>query len=77
MVIVEPDERTGSDEACYAVYCPTLGLSDSGDTIEEALKHMRELIAFHPRALKKDGQPIPTEQTEHSLVATVQVPMPA
>ncbi len=77
LVIVEPDERTGTEEACYSIFCPTLGLADSGDTVEEALERMRNLIRFHLQCLKKEGKAIPKERTERSLVATVRVPFPA
>jgi predicted RNase H-like HicB family nuclease len=47
LIIVQPDKRTGAGEACYSVYCPNLGLADSGDTIEEAIDNMQKLIGFH------------------------------
>ncbi|MEK7623189.1 MAG: type II toxin-antitoxin system HicB family antitoxin [Patescibacteria group bacterium] len=77
LVIVEPDERTGTDEPCYTVFCPTLGLADSGDTVEEALERMGALIRFHLQCLKKEGLAIPKERTEKSLITTIQVPLPA
>lgn len=43
-VVVEPDERTGSNKPCFVAYCPTLGVADDGDTIDEALGNIREAI---------------------------------
>ena len=41
-VIVEPDVRTGSGKPCFCAYCPTLGVADDGDTIDEALTNIKE-----------------------------------
>lgn len=76
-VVLEPDTRTGTHESCYAVYCPSLGLTDSGDTIEDALGNIKKLIEFHLESLKKEHEPFPVEQTAKSMVATVQVALPA
>lgn len=54
-----PDERTGTNESCFTAYCPTLGIADSGDTIEEALAEMREGIQCYLEALIRDGKKIP------------------
>ena len=46
-VIIKPDERVGSGKSCYVAYCPTLGVADDGDTVEEALKNIKSTIEFH------------------------------
>lgn len=43
-IIVEADERTGTNKSCYTAYCPTLGVADGGDTVEEALKNVKGAI---------------------------------
>ncbi|MBI4599501.1 type II toxin-antitoxin system HicB family antitoxin [Candidatus Uhrbacteria bacterium] len=73
LVVLEPDTRSGTNEPCHAVYCPLLGLSDSGDTIEDALKNMQALIEFHLKSLQKENEPLPIEESGKSMVATVQV----
>ena len=50
-VIIEPDERVGTNESCYTAYCPTLGIADDGDTIEEALASIKEGIKCYIGAL--------------------------
>ncbi|MBI4253200.1 type II toxin-antitoxin system HicB family antitoxin [Candidatus Uhrbacteria bacterium] len=77
VVILESDIRTGSDEPCYSIYCPSLGLSDSGDTIEDALENMKDLIVFHLDSLRKEQEPIPTAGIAQPLIATVQVAYPS
>ena len=76
LIIIEPDERTGTDEPCFSVYCPILGLAGSGDTIEEAMANMTELIKFHLESLSKEGEPIPIEKPEKGIIGTLQVPLP-
>ena len=34
-VIVEPDTQTGTDKPGFTALCPTLGVADDGDTVEE------------------------------------------
>ncbi len=43
-IIIEPDTRTGTDQPCYTATCSTLGISDSGDTIEEAIANIKQAI---------------------------------
>jgi len=43
-IIIEPDTRTGSNKSCYSGYCPTLGIADSGDTVEEAIANIKHGI---------------------------------
>lgn len=74
-IILEPDTRTGTKESGYAVYCPTLGLSDGGDTIEEAIVNMKKLIEFHLDCLIKEKKPLPVD-SEEEIVVTTKVRIP-
>jgi len=58
-VIVEPDTRVGTNEKCFTAYCPTLGIADDGDTIDEALESIKEGIQCFVEALVKDGEDVP------------------
>ena len=69
-VIIEPDERTGTNEPGFSAYCPTLGLADGGDTIEETIDNMKSLIKFHVECLVKDGEEIPIDKDEEIIVTT-------
>ena len=56
-VIMTPDETGG-----YVVTCPALpGLVTEGDTLEEARKMAADAIRCYIESLRKDGEPIPTE----------------
>jgi len=76
LIVVEPDKRTGTKKSCFSVYCPILGLADSGDTIEEAISNMEKLIQFHLECLLKEGESIPMEKPEKGIIGTVQISLP-
>lgn len=40
-IIIEPDQETGTNKPGFTAYCPTLGIADDGDTVEEALKNIK------------------------------------
>ncbi|MBI3343017.1 type II toxin-antitoxin system HicB family antitoxin [Candidatus Gottesmanbacteria bacterium] len=72
-IIVEPDERTGTNEPCFTAYCPTLGVADGGDTIEEALANVRGAIEAYVESLVEDGLLVPVDKPEESIIAATQV----
>ena len=75
-IIVEPDERTGTGKSCYSAYCPTLGIADSGDTVEEAIKNIKRGIEVWIESLAKDGEAVPVDQVEDSMVVYTKVKGP-
>jgi predicted RNase H-like HicB family nuclease len=67
-VVVEPDEDR------WHAYCPTLlkvGAATWGDTKEEALKNINEVVHIIIAELIEDGEPIPEEMpvSEEPLVS--------
>ncbi len=75
-VIIKPDEYLGNDERCFTAYCPTLGLADGGDTVEESLTNIRSLIAFHLECLAQEGREIPAPDTPEDFVTITKIPVP-
>lgn len=66
-VIIEPDETGG-----YVVTCPSLpGCYSQGDTVEDALRNIKEAILLCIEDLEAEGEKIPDPST--SLIATVLV----
>jgi predicted RNase H-like HicB family nuclease len=72
-IIVEPDKQTGTDRSGFTAYCPTLGVADDGDTIEEAINNVRSAIKAYAGSLVKDNQPVPVDRPEKDIVTTTQV----
>lgn len=59
-VLFQPAEEGG-----YTVFVPTLpGCVTQGNTLEEAKKMAEDAIRAYCESLKKDGEPIPQEQSE-------------
>ena len=66
-VVVEPDEDR------WAVHCPVLlkhAATSWGDTREEALKNIQEVIEMIMQELTEDSEPIPEEPAEEVTVST-------
>ena len=77
LVIIQPDQRTGTNDPCFSVYCPILGLAESGDTIEEAMANIKELIKFHLKCLANEKEPIPREEINDEIIGKIQVVAPS
>lgn len=72
-VIVEPDTQTGTGKPGFTALCPTLGVADDGDTLEEALVNIRGAIAAYAQSLIDDGVAVPVDRPERDIVTTAQV----
>ena len=58
-VVMTPDVTGG-----YVVTCPALpGLVTEGDTLEQARAMAADAIRGYLESLKKDGQPIPNDES--------------
>ena len=78
-VVVEPDR------GMWHAYCPTLldyGAATWGATREEALGHIREVVAMVVERMVEEGVPVPVTPADHGpasgerIVVTVSVPAP-
>jgi predicted RNase H-like HicB family nuclease len=67
--VFDPDEKGG-----YTVTVPALpGLVTEGDTFEEAKAMVEEAIAGYLQALRKHGEPVPTEDSSFVVPVAVTV----
>ncbi len=65
-VVLIPDPEMGG----YTVTVPSLpGCITEGDTLDEALRNAREIIAFHLECLEEEGRPIPEDHVARALEA--------
>ncbi len=76
-IIVSPDKQTGTGKMGYTALCPTLGVADDGDTIEEALVNVRGAIGCYVDSLIEDQQPVPVDVPNHDIVTTTQIDVPS
>ena len=66
-VVVEPDEDK------WAVHCPALlkyAATSWGDTQEEAIRNIQEVIELIVQELTEDKEPIPEEPAEEVTVSS-------
>lgn len=70
-IIIEP-EKMGR-KTVYNAYCPTLGLADYGESIDEAFKNIQSLVKFHIQSLLKDGIEVPIENTAEEVITSTKV----
>lgn len=61
----------------YVAYVPTLGISDFGKSVENALKNVEKAIAVHIEGLIKTGSEIPAPDTSEFYISHSQVSVPA
>lgn len=72
-VIVKPDKRTGTGKSCFSVFCPTLGIADDGDTFEEALVNIQNLVKFHLECLVGEKEKIPVDEPDKEIITTTRI----
>src|SRR3989344_4722182 len=73
-IIIEP-EKMGR-KTVYNAYCPTLGVADWGDSIDEVLKSIKDGIELALGYLKEEGKEIPIDNIEEQVVTTAKVQVP-
>lgn len=54
----------------YVTQVPSLGISDYGETIEEALASTEKLIKFHVESLVEEGEMVPAPDDSRNLIVT-------
>ncbi len=75
-VILRQDKSVGTNQSCYVASCPTLGVTDDGQTPQEALDNLKSTIEFHLECLQKEGKEIPVDQPREELLTTTQISFP-
>lgn len=76
-VIITPDEYVASKKSCYSVYCPTLDVTDYGNTVEEALSHIKEAIELRLETLSEEEKyDLPVDNTDEEIITTAKVVFP-
>ncbi len=73
-VIVKPDIETGTGKPGFTAFCPTLGVADDGDTVEEAITNVKEAIRTYVSSLKADGLFVPTDNPSQDILTQVSLP---
>ena len=75
-IVITPDTRTGSGDPGFTALVPALGIATGGDSVEEALRNVQEMIAFHLECLRREKQSLPMEQPVADFITTARVAVP-
>jgi len=71
-IIIEP-EKNEDGSIVYVAYCPTLGISDYGDSVEDVLKSIKNGIELAVESLAKNHEDIPIDHTDEQIITTAKV----
>lgn len=74
-IIIEP-EKMGR-KIVYNAACPTLGVYDYGDSIDEVLESIKDGIELVIEVLRDEGKEVPVDDTEKGVVVATQVKAPS
>lgn len=72
-VIVKPDTQTGTGKPGYTALCPTLGVADDGDTIDQALHNLQAAMQTYIDSLVEDNLPVPKDNPETETITTATI----
>lgn len=74
-IIIKPTKE--GRKTVYTAECPTLGVYDWGNSVEEVLASIKEGIECHVEALMEEGDEIPVDYPEKELVTETKITVPA
>ena len=74
-IIIEP-EKYENGSRVYVAYCPTLNISDYGDTVEEVLTSIKDGIELAVEHLAKAKKEIPVDNVEKQIITSTQITPP-
>ncbi len=73
-IIIKPTKE--GKRNVYLAQCPTLDVYDWGDTINNALKSIKEGIECHIDSLIKDSEKVPVDYPEREFVTETKIAVP-
>jgi predicted RNase H-like HicB family nuclease len=74
-IIIET-EKDEVGNTVYVAQCPTLGISDYGDSVDEVLKSIEDGIQLAVEFLAKEQKEIPTDKISSQIITSTQINYP-
>lgn len=71
-IIIEK-ERYEDGTIVYTASCPTLGVYDYGDTIEEVLTSIKDGITLAVETLAKEKKEIPLDRIDEQIITSAKI----
>lgn len=75
-VIIEP-ETYPDGSIVYNAYCPTLEITDYGNSIEKVLESIKEGILLAIESLSKEKKEIPVDNLEDQIITSTKIVLPS
>ncbi len=75
-IIIEPELNKKTGKKVYVGFCPKLGVSDWGKTVETVIDNIKEAIECHLESLVKHKKDIPAPDEPEFMVTTTDVVLP-
>ena len=75
-IIIEK-ETYNDGSIVYVANCPTLGISDYGDTIEEVLVSIQDGIELAVESLAKEGKEVPLDRIDDQIITSTKIKIPS
>lgn len=63
------------ERSSYSSWCPELDVASQGDSVEEALKNLKEAIALHVECLSPDELQEMKQRHAPRLITTIELPV--
>ena len=74
-VVIEKEERIGTNKECYSAVVPILGIATEADTLEQVQKDIQSLVQFHIESLAEENKDIPVESRQ-SFITKIEALLP-
>jgi len=76
-IIVEQEENSQTGKKVYVSLCPKLGVSDWGNTIDQAINRIQEAVECHLESLIRHHKHLPAPDQNEFVIATAKVNLPS
>ena len=75
-IIIEKEKYEDGSNV-YVAYCPSLGISDYGDTVEAVLAGIKDGVQLAVESLAKEGKDVPVDHVEEQLITSTKINIPS
>lgn len=75
-IIIEP-EKYPDGSTVYVAHCPTLAISDYGDSVEGVLKSIKDGIELAVESLVKEKKEVQTDDITDQIITSTKIKVPA
>lgn len=72
-IIVEKEKSDRKGKYVFNAYCPTLGIADYGNTIDQAIDRITSLIQFHIESLIEEKHAVPVEKDATTIITSIAI----